>query len=56
VPDHVVRFWRSLDLCFGRVEPTWWGAVVTDARFPAVWDVNYARVDVAAGDPSLDEV
>ena len=26
--------------CFGRVEPTWWGAVVTDPRFPAVWDVE----------------
>jgi len=56
LPDHIVRFWRALDLCFGRVEPTWWGAVVTDPRFPAVWDVNYARVDVAADDLSLDEI
>jgi ribosomal protein S18 acetylase RimI-like enzyme len=56
LPDHIVRFWRALDLCFGRVEPTWWGAVVTDPRFPEVWDVNYARVDVAADDLSLEEI
>ena len=45
-PDHVLRFWRALDLSFERVEPTSWGAVVTDRRFPAVRDANYARVDV----------
>ena len=56
LPDHIVRFWRALDLCFARVEPTWWGAVVTDPRFPVVWDVNYARVDVASDDLSLEEV
>ena len=56
LPDHILRFWRALDLCFARVEPTWWGAVVTDPRFPGVWDVNYARVDVASDDLSLDEV
>ena len=56
LPDHIVRFWRALDLCFARVEPTWWGAVVTDPRFPGVWDANYARVDVASEDLSLEEV
>jgi ribosomal protein S18 acetylase RimI-like enzyme len=55
IPEHVLRFWRALDSLFGRVEPTWWGAVVTDGRFPAVWDANYARVDVAA-DLGLAEV
>jgi ribosomal protein S18 acetylase RimI-like enzyme len=47
VPDHVHRFWRELDKLFEHVRPTWWGAVVTDSRFPAIWDVNYARVDAA---------
>jgi len=56
IPDHVLRFWRSLDHLFGSVEPTWWGAVVTDGRYPAVWDVNYARVDAATGELSLAEV
>lgn len=51
-----MRFWRSLDLLFGRVEPTWWGAVITDARFPAVWDTNYARIDVAAEDLTVAEI
>ncbi|MGZ8580587.1 MAG: GNAT family N-acetyltransferase [Actinomycetota bacterium] len=56
IPDHVLRFWRSLDRLFGHVESTWWGAVVTDGRFPAVWDANYARIDVAAADLTLAEV
>ena len=38
------------------MEPTWWGAVVTDPRFPGVWDVNYARVDVASDDLSLEDI
>lgn len=56
IPEHVMQFWRALDGLFGRVEPTWWGAVVTDGRFPAVWDANYARVDVAAADLTLADV
>jgi ribosomal protein S18 acetylase RimI-like enzyme len=49
VPDHVQRLWRALDALFARVEPTPWGAVVTDGRFPRIWDANYARVDHAPG-------
>ncbi len=56
VPEHVVRFWRALDQLYGSVEPTWWGAVVTDRRFPAVWDANYARIDVATDDLTLHDV
>lgn len=47
-PEPVLRFWRTLDDLFGSVRPTRWGAVVTDGRFPAIWDVNYARVDEEA--------
>jgi GNAT superfamily N-acetyltransferase len=50
VPEHVHRFWCALDDLLGRVQPTWWGAAVTDARFPSIWDANYARVDVASAD------
>jgi ribosomal protein S18 acetylase RimI-like enzyme len=56
VPDHVHRFWMALDERIGQVQPTWWGAVVTDERFPAVWDINYARIDVPAPDLTLGEV
>jgi ribosomal protein S18 acetylase RimI-like enzyme len=45
IPDALIRFWRALDRLFGEPEPAWWGAVVTDARFPAIWDTNYARID-----------
>src|ERR1700693_801972 len=38
------------------VEPTWWGAVITDSRFPAIWDANYARIDVPAEDLSAAEI
>jgi GNAT superfamily N-acetyltransferase len=49
VPDHVHRFWRALDHRVARhIEPAWWGVVVTDDRFPAIWDINYARIDAAA--------
>jgi GNAT superfamily N-acetyltransferase len=51
VADDLVRFWTALDARLDTVEPAWWGAVVTDRRFPNVWDVNYARVET--GDPSV---
>ncbi len=42
---NVIAFWRALDDRFEKVRMEPWGAVVTDARFPAIWDVNYARVE-----------
>ena len=53
--DRFLPFWRALDGLLERVEPTPWGAVVTDRRFPHVWDANYARVE-AAQPPPLAEV
>ncbi len=47
VPHHVHRFWRSLDGLFAQVRPTAWGAVITDGRYPRIWDTNYARIDAA---------
>jgi GNAT superfamily N-acetyltransferase len=47
VPTHFRELWRALDEILGGVRPTWWGAVVTDSRFPRVWDANYARIDSA---------
>ena len=41
----LLRFWRAHDALFERVEPAWWGAVVSDARFPAIREPNYARVE-----------
>ena len=45
IPEHIHRFWKALDERHFHSEPTWWGAVVTEARFPAIWDFNYARID-----------
>ena len=50
-----LRFWRALDSAVERVVETPWGAVVSDARFPTIWDVNYARVD-AERDVRLSDV
>lgn len=46
IPHHVHRFWCALDDLFASVEPTTWGAIVTDGRYPRIWDANYARIDV----------
>lgn len=56
VPEHIHRFWRALDELHFHAEPTWWGAVVTEARYPAIWDFNYARVDAPAPELTLREV
>ena len=56
IPEHIHRFWKALDELQFHAEPTWWGAVVTEARFPTLWDFNYARVDVPAPDLTLAEV
>jgi ribosomal protein S18 acetylase RimI-like enzyme len=56
VPEHIHRFWTALDERHFHSDPTWWGAVITEARFPAIWDFNYARVDVAAPELPLREV
>src|SRR5204862_5683158 len=50
-----LRFWQALDSAIERVVETPWGALVSDARFPTIWDVNYARVD-AERDVRLSDV
>jgi ribosomal protein S18 acetylase RimI-like enzyme len=52
-PEHVRRLWAAIDDLSATVEPTPWGAVVSDGRYPLVWDSNYARVETPA---SLHEV
>ncbi len=47
LPEGFLALWRSMDALFSRVEPTPWGAVVTDGRYPRIWDTNYARVEAA---------
>lgn len=56
VPDHFQRFWHRLDELVGRVDPTWWGAVVTAPRFPAISDANYARIDAPTSGISVGDV
>jgi GNAT superfamily N-acetyltransferase len=55
-PSPALRYFRASDLLLERVEPTWWGGVVTDSRFPAIHDLNYARVDHVQPDLTMAEV
>ena len=43
--EPLLRFWRAHDDLFERTQIRWWGAVVSDARFPAIQEPNYARVE-----------
>lgn len=43
--EPLLRYWRAQDELFDRVEPAWWGAVVSDPRYPRVHEPNYARVE-----------
>lgn len=43
--DPLLRHWRAQDELFDRVEPHWWGAVVSDPRYPRIQEANYARVE-----------
>jgi ribosomal protein S18 acetylase RimI-like enzyme len=54
--DDLIAFWAALDGHLERVEPVPWGAVVTDHRFPDVWDANYARVETGDEELNLAEV
>jgi ribosomal protein S18 acetylase RimI-like enzyme len=54
--EPLLRFWRALDSAFETVEPSWWGGVVADSRYPDIWDVNYARVETDDDALSLPEV
>ena len=53
LPDDVREAWWAWHGLNEYVEPTSWGALVTDARYPDVWDANFARVEAPA---SLAEV
>jgi ribosomal protein S18 acetylase RimI-like enzyme len=56
VPPPVIRFWRALDDLLGSVQPTRWGAVVTDPGSPAIWDTNYGRIDADTAGLTVAEV
>lgn len=43
--EPLIVFWRAHDALFEREEVTWWGAVVSDARYPLIRESNYARVE-----------
>lgn len=43
--EPLLRYWRAQDDLFDRVDPAWWGAVVSDPRYPRIQEPNYARVE-----------
>ena len=49
--EALLELWRTHDAAFERVEPAWWGAVVSDRRYPAIHEANYARVEARSPVP-----
>jgi ribosomal protein S18 acetylase RimI-like enzyme len=43
--ERLLGLWRAHDAAFERVDPAWWGAFVSDRRYPAINEANYARVE-----------
>jgi len=56
MPTVPERYFAASDEGLRNVRATWWGAVVTDDRFPDVYDLNYARITAGAPDLTLTEV
>lgn len=56
--EPLLRHWRAHDRLFDRVDPLWWGAVVSDPRFPRLYEMNYARVEArnAVGLAEVEEL
>jgi ribosomal protein S18 acetylase RimI-like enzyme len=51
-----LTYFRGHDALLQRVETQWWGAVVTDPRYPHLYDVNYGRVETSDPHLTLEEV
>jgi len=43
--ERLLAYWRAQDALFQGVQETPWGAVVSDERYPAIQEPNYARVE-----------
>lgn len=56
LPAPVARFCEAAAALHRRVIPTSWGFVVTDDRYPEVWDANNATVLHADGRPTLEAI
>src|SRR3954471_2345654 len=56
MPTVPERYFAATDAALRGTRPTWWGTVVSDARFPDIYDLNFARVGEDAPDLTLAEV
>ena len=56
LPDRLLRFWYAMNGLSARCLRTPWGAIVTDPRYPDVWDANHAAVLEPEKAPSLDAI
>jgi ribosomal protein S18 acetylase RimI-like enzyme len=56
MPTVAEPYFEASDAALQGTRRTWWGTVVTDDRFPDVYDLNYARVTEEAADLTLTDV
>jgi GNAT superfamily N-acetyltransferase len=56
LPAPLDRFWEAMAAANPVCEPTAWGYLVADPRFPIVWDANHAAVLHAGDELGADEL
>ena len=56
LPDSILAFWYEMETLAQTYERTPWGVVISDARYPTIYDANHAGILESAPDLELDEV
>jgi ribosomal protein S18 acetylase RimI-like enzyme len=56
LPDPILAFWYELEALAQTFERTPWGVVISDPRYPTIYDANHAGILESADRLELDEV
>ena len=56
LPDSILTFWYAMESLALTCERTPWGVVISDARYPTIYDANHAGILESAHGLELEEV
>jgi ribosomal protein S18 acetylase RimI-like enzyme len=56
LPEPILAFWYEMEALAQTFERTPWGVVISDARYPTIYDANHAGILESAPALELDEV
>jgi ribosomal protein S18 acetylase RimI-like enzyme len=56
LPDSILTFWYAMESLALTYERTPWGVVISDARYPTIYDANHAGILESAPGLELEEV